>query len=174
VTASSLILDLSLGLLETVIILVVLIRTDKYSCFSLFYYYLWIISPFLLVFSLKAEKLLQEEADQEQPSKISFFLAVVLLTISPTIVELMCGALSSIIKFSVAKNLSIDDLYVINYTPALVSVIPLYLSKIERHMPITMIDSLYDPYNFTGIIINSIVLLVGGLGGSLISGQWLF
>jgi hypothetical protein len=189
----SLCTDFLLGILEFLILLIILEKTENYSSFQFSYYYYLVIAPFFgLVYLLKIIfwPISNLDATQDShcrsadggftPNRSSQLLGLFQLlrlslpNVFPIAIELVMGVTLITIKFFVTQNASINDLYLINYTPLLISILPLYLAGIHGQLSSKAIESIYNPYNFVGIILNTLVLLTGGLLGFNICNHPLF
>ncbi len=190
VDKSDLFLDVFLGLLEFIVLVVFFKETKNYLMFQISYYYYLMAAPFFWIGSF-IEILFSPETSCISPlddiplndpkitanrySQISDLFELLLLSlpnILPIVLELTVGAILIIIKYAIIKRISIDDLYLIHYMPLIISIIPLYITKLYSYIPIEAEKYIYDPYNFIGVILNTLFLIAGGLLG-LSTLQWL-
>jgi membrane protease YdiL (CAAX protease family) len=185
--------DLLLGILEFAILVIAFGKTENYSSFQGSYYYYLVIAPIYglsYLFKIAFWPIANSDPTQDDQSlaadnqsttrrcpHLLVFLRLLFLSlplILPTVAELVIGIISIFIKFAVTKSASVNDLYVIHYSPVILSVIPLYLVIIRNQLPIKAIENIYEPYNFVGIAINTFVLLIGGWLGLNICEEVIF
>jgi hypothetical protein len=170
-TKLDIIIDIVLGLLELFSVLSVMRVTKQYSCFNWFYYYGWVMVPLLLILNFKKkDDTVLENHDLSfsiisSPKESLQIMIMLTINILPTITELVCGVSTSLAKFFIAKHISENDLYIIHYTPVLISIVPLYLESLKKNIPAEMMDAIYNPYNFVGIGLNTLIFLGGGVLG---------
>jgi hypothetical protein len=85
----------------------------------------------------------------------------------------MFGVISIITKYTLTKNVSANDLYIVHFTTALLSVAPLCLKEINSFSPSDVLDNTQNNYilffivlsTLVGIAVNTLVLISGGLIG---------
>ncbi len=183
-------LDIFLGILGSIILAIFFKKTKNYLTFQISYYYYLVASPLFWIGSF-IEILFSPETSCISPldgmppndskitadkySQISDLFQLLLLSlpnILPIVLELIVGAILIIIKYAIIKRISIDDLYLIHYMPLIISIMPLYITKLYSYIPIEAEIYIYNPYNFIGIILNTLFLIAGGLLG-LSTLQWL-
>jgi hypothetical protein len=173
--------DLLLGTLEFGLLAWILWKTESYAALECSYYYYLLVAPFLVVgycwriiflpianVDLTLEDHYLTDDGQFAPSRrtqiqeLSTLILLVLPIVLPTFMELAIGIISVVIKYAVTNQASMNDLYLIHYTPVVLSIIPLYWKQLCSQLPAKAVASIYDPYNFAGIAVNILVLLIGG------------
>jgi hypothetical protein len=193
VNSANIYIDTIIGIAEFVLLLGFFIKTDKYLVFQFSYYYYLIVSPCLGLVELSKIILsprlnidkTQMDFISSDDSKLSAnrrsqvleifqLLLLSLPSISPTLIELIFGIISVIIKYNLTKDISVNDIYLIHFTPTLLSVAPLCLKEIKSYfLGNVLLDNVYNPYIFFSITLstliaiglNTLVLIGGGLIG---------
>jgi hypothetical protein len=184
--------DIILGILEFAVLVMFFMKTEKYSTFQPSYYYYLLVFPCLGL--LKIFEIIVFPKANIDPTQVDFvssnnsqlstnrrsqilellqlpFLSLPIIL--PTCIELLTGIISIVLKFILTKSVAIDDLYVIHYIPAILSLAPLYSKQVQDYLPSNMVNSIYNPYNFVGIGLNTLVLITGGLIGLNICNRYL-
>jgi hypothetical protein len=199
VNNTSIYIDIVLGIIEFILLFIYFVKTEEYATFRCSYYYyliaapcFWLMKIFQIILfprsTIDPTQLDFTESDnielsinrRSQVLQLIQLPFVSLLIILPTLIELIFGIISTIVKYTVTKNVSANDLYIIHFTTALLSVTPLCLKEIKSISPIDKsfysIGTLNDDqknYIFffivlsalAGIAVNTLVLISGGLIG---------
>jgi hypothetical protein len=173
--------DLLLGTLEFGLLVWMLWKAESYAVLECSYYYYLLVAPFfvfgyclrIIFLPIANVDLTQEDhyltddgrfapSRLTQLQKLSKLILLAWPVVLPTFIELAIGIISVVIKYAVTQQVSMNDLYLIHYTPMVLSIVPLYGKQLCSQLPSKAITSIYDPYNFVGITINILVLLIGG------------
>jgi hypothetical protein len=195
---TSIYIDIIIGIVEFILLFIYFVKTEEYAAFQFSYYYYLIAAPcfwFLKIFqiilfprsSIDPTQLDAESDNIELSINVkSQILQLVqlpfvsLLLILPTLIELTFGVVSIIAKYTLTENISANDLYIIHFTTAILSVVPLCLKDIKSFYAIDKsfysIDILDDSQisyiilftvisTLVGIAVNMLVLILGSLIG---------
>ena len=190
-------IDIILGITEFLLLSAYFVKTDNYETFRFSYYYYLIIAPCFgllefikIIFSTQSNididriDIAESELPMNRKSQILqlFQLSFAsLFLMLPTLIELIIGAVSTLVKYALTKDVSANDLYVIHFTPAFLSVIPLCLKEIKGLSLDNILDNTQKtyiffctlPFTLIGITINTLVLISGGLIGLNICNNYL-
>jgi hypothetical protein len=184
--------DIVLGLIEFLLLLIYFSKTGEYSSFQIGYYYYLIAAPCfgllelvkIIIFSKSNVDLTQLDLAESDNTELSInrkyqivllfqMLLASLIIISPTLIELILGAISTLVKYALTKNVSVNDLYIIHFTSAFLGLVPLYLKELKSLPPDIILDNPQKTYIFFGIVLltlvgialNTLVLISGSLIG---------
>jgi hypothetical protein len=199
VNNTSIYIDIILGIVEFILLFIYFVKTEEYATFWFSYYYYLIAAPCFWL--LKIFEIILFPRSSIDPTQIDFTKSdnielsinrgsqvlklfqlafVSLLMILPTLIELILGVMSIVTKYTLTKNVSVNDLYIIHFTTALLSVAPLCLKEIKSFDSIDKsfdsIDILDDSQinymvffillsTLVGIAVNTLVLISGSLIG---------
>jgi hypothetical protein len=181
----SICIDTALGTLILVIVAATLGGFKNYSSFIGSYYYYLAVMPFFAIAKLMKIFLPIDESHSSQdreeinPVKKNQIQDLLQLSIASlvyiilTCIELITGTISVTLKAMLTKKILIDEVYLICYTPGIISLIPLYLPGVKKYLPIEAIEKIYNPYNFIGVLLNTMIILIGGLIGFYVSSHYL-
>jgi hypothetical protein len=185
-------LDVAIGILEFIILFVFFLKTEKYSSFNFIYYYYLIVAPcyglmkfFKIIQSPKlnidptqmdSSGTVNTQSPIDKKSQVLQLFQILfgsLLIISPTLVELISGILSTIVKYTATKNISNYDMYIVHFIPALLGIVILCLKEINTTHLSNRSDGLSKPYILFaimldvsgGIALNTLILISGSLIG---------
>ncbi len=161
--------DMGIGIIEFLALLIFFIKTKKYSAFNCSYYYYLIAAPcYVFLYLVKIILFPKSNIDPTQidssgtenpvlpldrKSQILEVLQMVLVSpilILPTLIELMCGSLSTLAKYTLIKNPSLDDIYIIHSIPALLGIALLCLKNFKETK-----DCLKELKETNGILLNN-------------------
>jgi hypothetical protein len=201
VNNTSIYIDIILGIVEFILLFIYFVKTEEYATFRFSYYYYLIAAPFFWL--LKIFQIILFPKLSVDPTQLDFaqsdnielpinrksqilqlfqLLFLSLPIILPTLIELIFGVTSTISKYTLAKNVSVNDLYIIHFTTALLSIVPLCLKEIKiclkeiksfSPIDIDILDDSQINYivffvvlsTLVGIAVNTLVLISGGLIG---------
>jgi hypothetical protein len=172
-------IDFLLGITGSGLLAIALLKTNSAPAFSPIYFYYCAIAPFLALWKIVTIALRPEaNFDPTQPEQLldrrsptTALLQLLWLTLPLTVftgLEFSIGWALALIKYTITHSISMEDLYIISYLPAIVSIIPLYSKRIYDLLPEGAIANIYgtygdNGYNFLGIGLNTLVLLMGGM-----------
>jgi hypothetical protein len=172
-------IDFLLGIIGFGLLSIAFLKTNSAPAFSPSYYYYCAIAPFLILWKTVTIALCPEAnfdpSQPEQPldrrSQTTALLQLLSLTLPLTVftgLEFSIGWALALIKYTITHSVSMEDLYIICYLPAIMSIIPLYSKRLYDLLPEKAIANIYgtygnNAYNFSGIGLNTLVLLMGGI-----------
>jgi hypothetical protein len=172
-------IDFLLGITGSGLLAIAFLKTNSAPAFSPIYYYYCAIAPFLALWKIVTIAFRPEAnfdpTQPEQPldrrSQTAALLQLfwlILPSIVFTSLEFLIGWILAFIKYAITHSISMEDLYIICYLPAIVSIIPLYSKRIYDLLPERAITNIYgtygdNAYNFLGIGLNTLVLMMGGM-----------
>jgi hypothetical protein len=192
-------IDTILGIVEFILLFIYFVKTEEYAAFRFSYYYyliaapcFWLLKIFQIILfprsSIDPTQLDFAESDnielsihrKSQILQLFQLLFLSLPIVLPTLIELIFGVTSTIAKYTLTRNVSANDLYIIHFTTALLSVVPLCLKEIKiclkeikSFSPIDILDDSQINYiilfvvlsTLVGIAVNTLVLISGSLIG---------
>jgi hypothetical protein len=184
----TILIDFLLGITGLGLLAIAFLKTNSAPAFSPTFYYYCAIAPLLILWKIVTIALRPEASfDPTQPEQPldrrsqTIALLQLLWLILPSMVfaglEFSIGWALALIKYAITHSISMEDLYIICYLPAIVSILPLYSKRIYDLLPAGAIANIYgtygdNAYNLLGVGLNTLVLLMGGTVGRWICGNY--